>query len=63
MKNYWETNDESHATIGLTESEVNTIINGMIFILSQKDIILSNNAETWYTHVKNLFKTFKEDNF
>lgn len=59
-------NNEEHKIIGLCKSEVNTIINGMGLILSLdkiEKINLSDEARYWYTHVKNLFQSFKESNF
>ena len=63
MKNYWETNNEPHANISLTKSEVNTIINSTTFVLAQKDVKLSDGAKLWYEHIKNLFESFKKNNY
>lgn len=58
--------DDPHASIGLIEKEVNTIINGMDLILNMNEtdeLSLSDNAKFWYTHVKNLFEAFKKYNY
>ncbi len=60
---FWKSNNEPHKSIGLCESEVNVIINGMYLILSSQKDSLSENAKIWYTHIKNLFESFKESNY
>ena len=63
QENLWNSNNELHATIGLTKSEVNIIINGMSLVLSQNENDLSESAKAWYTHIKNVFETFRECNY
>jgi hypothetical protein len=63
MENFFDKSNEKHASIGLCESEVNIVINGMDLILTHDEVFISEEETQWYTHIKNLFESFRQWNY